>query len=102
MRAGAGSGYTDLGDFFQGTKITYTAVDNGYVRVTSAELNDITVLTKAGKRMDEVVVWTYKPNVRDVEPSDPDPTGEIVEVPYKFVIGEVEPITHEGTVKVRK
>jgi hypothetical protein len=39
MRAGAGSGYTDLGDFFQGTKITYTAVDNGYVRVTSAELN---------------------------------------------------------------
>jgi hypothetical protein len=39
------------------------------------------------------------------EPSEdpaPPPSDEIVDVPYKITLGDVEPITHEGTVKVRK
>ena len=84
MRGGPGTGYADLGDLEQDTKITYSTVNNNYVRVLSAELNGSPVLTSAGKRMDEVEVWTYKPNVRDV--ADPPPPSGTDSVWVKGVV----------------
>jgi hypothetical protein len=41
--------------------------------------------------------------VLNMPTTDPEPPiSEIVEIPYKITLGDVEPITHEGMVKVRK